>query len=183
MCHSFLGPGLGCVLRAVGRSFDLSSLMCRPGGSAEDPALLGQDGGPDSGVFVNLALGHPPTETCRLRTASGFGWGAGEAAFRGRGTMSLSCSGSSRARTGTGTGEVGGNAGAMLVSEDGRACRLAGVGASGMCGKGVVFGGPIVTSPRLLSPCATLSSAPCPPTHPGCASTCLGAFTHAESFT
>lgn len=40
------------------------------GGSGKDLDLLGQDGAPDSGVFVNPALGHPPTETCRLRTAS-----------------------------------------------------------------------------------------------------------------
>lgn len=39
-------------------------------GSGGEPALLGQDGAPDSGVFVNPALGHPPTETCQLGTAS-----------------------------------------------------------------------------------------------------------------
>lgn len=44
---------------------------------------------------------------------------------------------------------MGGEAdsGALLAPEEGMAFRLAGVEASGMCGKGVVFCGPTIKSP------------------------------------
>lgn len=48
--------------------------------------------------------------------------------------MSLSCLGYSRAWEGTGTGDLGGDSGTLLLLEEGTVCRLAGVGASGMCG-------------------------------------------------
>ena len=80
-------PGLGCVLWVAAGSFELPSLMWR----LEDQArilLCWARRRPRQCVFVNPPLGHLPTETCWLRTASGR-----ESNLQGKGTMSLSCLG------------------------------------------------------------------------------------------
>lgn len=95
--------------------------------------------------------------------------------------MSLSCSGMSRVWAWLARGDLEADSGTLSVLEEGRAFRLAGVGASGMCGKGVVSSGCMIKSPPSSLILCHLVLCSLSLAHTGWASSCLRAFVHAKS--
>ena len=124
-----------CCVQVAGRSSDLL-FDVEAAGSGEDSALLSRDWCPRQSSLCEFHLGgsayrNLSPQNCLLRGKQPAGEGE-----------QWACHVQDRAESGPSW-----HSGALLVLEKGTASRLAGAGASGMCGKGVVLGGCMIKSP------------------------------------